>query len=484
MAFTIVSSLAAFVAGVAVVFGLALAVHVASWRRQSFITYLGPVIFMTLAVTTLASERDFAFLREYDTTAASRPAVVAWFSRFASLFLVVAATERIIRRVIAPAVAGPRVPGSAAVLLAAFLLMWVTTVVLPALWGAVPHFGHEYFYTALIGAAVLLVSRSESQRAVELVRNAAMVFLLAGVLVTPAMPWLTVDTHYSQGYVPGLPRYAGLAAHAVSLGMLSLVGLLCLWSRPYASGWLTRLGWLLGISVLVMTQSKAAWIALLVCAAAVAVVRWGRTVLQWAGDRPNAAAVAAALVLVAAIAAATSGAVAFGDVGARIGAFLVASQEGAQLMTMTGRDQIWEVALQEWARHPIFGYGPLMFDFDYRVGIDMRQATHGHNQVVDTLARSGLVGLGGLTLYVAVLAYYAVKFAAATRGLTLALMLLLILRSVSEVPYDVFGYSPENIPHFTLLLAIAGQFRARRVEAAAAPPYGRVQPYLYAPRRT
>ena len=81
----------------------------------------------------------------------------------------------------------------------------------------------------------------------------------------------------------------------------------------------------------------------------------------------------------------------FGNVG-RPGVDFLDSAEGAQLVTLTGRDQIWAVALRRVARDPVFGYGPALWDDAFRASIGMPNATHGHNEFIDTLARSGTVG--------------------------------------------------------------------------------------------
>jgi len=479
MMFTIVIGVAAFIAAVVVVLGVVVAMDVTARREQGFISYLVPILIFSAALAVVASNRNLSIPAELLQAAAPpRPSVVVWFSRLSSLFLLMAATERIVSYAVGASsgnLSGRRAPLA---LVAAYLLMWATTVLMSAAFGAAPKISHEYFYTALIGCAALMVARNESIRAVELTRDAAMLFMLGGVLLIPVKTGMALETTYTQGLIPGIPRLAGLAAHAVSLAMLALVGLLCLWNRPYRARWANLSGAVLALTVLLLAQSKSAWIALVLCAGCIALVRWGRSVVEWAVARPNASAVAALLSVAAIVATALSGVVVFGELGARIGAF-VTSGEGEQLMSMTGRDRIWEVALQEWSRNPAFGYGPLLFDESYRMSIGMPFATHGHNQLVDTLARSGVVGALGVTLYVVVLTYYSIRFAAVTGGLTLALLLLLLLRSISEVPFDLFGYSPENVPHFTLLMVIAGQCGARAADLAPAA-IRRVQPYLYA----
>src|SRR6185295_11888417 len=67
-----------------------------------------------------------------------------------------------------------------------------------------------------------------------------------------------------------------------------------------------------------------------------------------------------------------------GDVAEQAAGFFD-SAEGAQLLTMTGRDRIWAVAIEEWQSNPVFGYGPGLWDPEYRASIGLLNATHAHN---------------------------------------------------------------------------------------------------------
>jgi O-antigen ligase len=85
----------------------------------------------------------------------------------------------------------------------------------------------------------------------------------------------------------------------------------------------------------------------------------------------------------------------------------------------------------------------------------MPNATHAHNQFMDTLSRSGAVGAAALVLYALVLLVLSVRYARASGGLSLALFVALALRSISEVPLLLFGYGPELTTHVLLLMTLA-----------------------------
>ena len=273
-----------------------------------------------------------------------------------------------------------------------------------------------------------------------------------------------MDRQYGQGLIAGLPRFGGLATHPVSMGLLAQLALLLLLARPLQSRWANRAAWLLGLSVLCLAQSKTAWLAFVMCSGVVIAVRRGPYWNSQFGQvhQPTAAQAVLGLALLG-----TLGALLFmlvASPGEHIERFLLSS-EGSQLSSLTGRDRIWAIAWEEWQDHPVFGWGPQIWDEAYRRSIGMNNATHAHNQFMDTLSRAGLVGAAALLGYLAVLGTLAVRCARASQGLSLALLLGLLLRAGSEVPLLLIGYGPDLIAHLLLLMTLA----AGQPERQAAP---------------
>ena len=97
----------------------------------------------------------------------------------------------------------------------------------------------------------------------------------------------------------------------------------------------------------------------------------------------------------------------------------------------------------------------------------MPNATHAHNQFMDTLSRSGTVGAVSLVLYALVLLVLSLRHARASRGLSLALFAGLALRSISEVPLSLFGYGAELLMHLLLLMTLAASAGQARPPKAA-----------------
>jgi O-antigen ligase len=145
------------------------------------------------------------------------------------------------------------------------------------------------------------------------------------------------------------------------------------------------------------------------------------------------------------------------------------SAQGSQLMTLTGRDKIWAITLSEFHANPLFGYGAQLFSEDYRLIIGMPFATHGHNQLMDSLGRSGLVGTIPLVAYFILLTVLSIKYAQASRGLSLALYLVLAFRCVSEVPLAITTNTQEFLAHLALLIVLVGAAHAQRRSAVVKP---------------
>ena len=457
----------AVLAALLVTLGMASAVQFTSRRDHGYMHLAFYAILLIVALTNFFSGRDLT------TTALSfkepeeviRNPLMVLAQPLVSLFLLTIAGERIIThwlqrqkdtRGFMPTV-----------LMMTFILYWSCTVAAPALWGAHPAVSYYYIYPLVIGAAALLVNATERDLAFVAARNALLLFMGAGLLLIPFATSRVLDISYMQGLLPGVPRFAGLAPHGVSMGMLAQLALLCLLAYPFRRAWLNWLAWATGLGVLFLAQSKTAWISFVLCLVCMIAVRKVPTLLRRAGDpmRPEFGMVSL-LVFMAGVLTVTL-VVMFGDLGARLGSFFDSTQ-GAQLASLTGRDQIWAIAYDEWQRNPVFGYGPNIWDATFRISIGMPYATHGHNQFMDTLSRSGTVGAVALVLYALVLLVLSIRYARATHGISVALFLAMALRSISEVPLLMFVYDAELLNHVLLLMTLAVAARQARATSRAA----------------
>ncbi|MEJ7931942.1 O-antigen ligase family protein [Ramlibacter sp. AN1015] len=431
--------------------------------------WIFPAMLCVGALDVLLIGRDltqqFASLMSVAET--PRHPVMPWVQRAVSVFLLVAALQQIVRHLAA------RRPIPSATLLISFVAFWIGTVGLTALFAANPLISHEYVYSLVVGVAICLVGVQERERIQRTARDALFVLMLVGLLLIPLKTTMVLDTSYTQGLIPGLPRFGGVTAHPVTQGMLAQVALLVLWCVPYQRRWLNVAAWVIGLGVLFIAQSKTAWTAFAACAMVLLLVRNAGPFWRRVSDPRTGSAGGVLVCLLAGLfVLGFTLWVLLGDPMGRAQDF-ASTREGAQLMSLTGRDRIWEVAMSEWRLNPTFGYGLSLWDSSYRAAINMPNATHAHNQFLDDLARSGSVGATTLVIYAAVLLAIALRSARASGGLSLALFVAIALRSVSEVPLSLMGYGTELFTHLLLLATLAAASAQRRAVPRRAPmPFG------------
>ncbi len=448
--------------------------------RHGWLHLVFPAMLLLAALAVLLSGRNLSenfldLMRESESLVqTTRHPVLAWTQRGVSVLLVLASLERIASHFL------QRRTVHAPVLTLAFLAFWLSTVAAPSVLGAVPLLSHEYLYSLLFGLAATLTLPGDRERILRASRTGLFAYMAAGIALVPVQPELVLDSSYMQGFLPGVPRFGGLASHPVMMGLLAQTGLLLLWARPFRSRGLTIAGWVVGLSVLFVAQSKTAWIAFFLSAACMVGVRRFAGAGERLGDtRDNSFGILLCVAVIVAAVAVVLGTLVV-DVPGMLDDFFNTAQ-GAQLASMTGRDRIWVVALEEWQAHPVFGYGPTIWDADYRQVIGMPNATHGHNQFVDTLARCGIVGMVGLVAWFLTLLVLSVRHARASGGLSLAMFATLALLCVSEVPLLLSGYGTDLFTHLLLVVVLAGcaAERPRAVPVRVAPlhtPHPTVHP--------
>lgn len=399
--------------------------------------------------------------------------IPAWGQRTVSVFLIMMALERIIHYL----QQHKTILGPAPLLTLAYIGFWYGSVASPMFFGEIPSFAHERFYTLLIGWGALCLDKRASDLTVIAARNGLFLTMIGGYMVAPFNPSFVFDLTYSQGLIPGLPRFAGLAPHPVFLGMLTQMALFSLWVQPFGRPWLNRCAWGIGFLTLFLAQSKTAWVSFVPCAFTLFICLNGRQILARMADTRHPEFGISLLISLCAAMMLVGGLLLFGDLDAKLDHFFN-SDEGAQLTSLTGRDKIWAVAFAEWHRNPVFGYGLNLFDEDFRDMIGMSAATHGHNQFIDVLGRSGFIGAIALIIYALALLVYALRYAISSQGLSITLFLALILRSVSEVPMTLHGYGVEFVGHMMLLIVIAGQASQSKKSVRSVKSIRYQQPYL------
>jgi hypothetical protein len=222
------------------------------------------------------------------------------------------------------------------------------------------------------------------QNALAPLRNAMRVFCVANIAAVLFVPSWCLEPDFSASIVPGISwRLHGLSNHANAIGpMLGLGVLVELIAQP-------RRGRLVAIvalcCLLLLTQSKTSLVALAVAVPIpMLVILRDRTGFQLS---PALTFAALAWCLLFAL----SGVAVVGSLAVHTGHL-----PEEQLETLTGRTEIWRIVYDVWRDNPLFGYGPGLFDAGmqsvYQSALGW-QVHHAHNQLVDILGRSGILGV-------------------------------------------------------------------------------------------
>jgi O-antigen ligase len=143
---------------------------------------------------------------------------------------------------------------------------------------------------------------------------------------------------------------------------------------------------------------------------------------------------------------------------------LARSGSPEELLTATGRTNIWEAAIALWLEHPVFGLG-----FNSSLQILPRRAdlftaaAHTHNVFLEILFSGGLVGLG---LFTAALIATVRRAAMCHRYSEIGILTFFVIHGLTE-PL-VFGTIA--FPSLAFFAAVVLAFTCDRVASDAVPP--------------
>lgn len=359
-----------------------------------------------------------------------------------------------------------RVASGGAALFVALVAYFTTTVVLNSAFGSYPAFIHNNYYFLIIASALYLARAECLDATVDFAKTSLLFFLVASLLVAVAMPSIAVQPSYT-GWIPSLSiRLWGLGSNPNSIGPLALLFLLLLYMHPYARKWLQFIGLGAALLVLVLAQSKTAWIA---GAAAGSVLFWYRV-----GRQPNGSISASFLLLLVVTIASCTLATLFID-PVDIWKRIAQTQAGSDIQTLTGRAQIWAAAIDAWLTNPIFGYGPTAWGIEHRYQIGMPFAFNAHNQFLQSLSTSGLLGVLALIAYLFILGIGSWNAVSQTRGVSLALFTVVITRTFTEAPLTIATLLNGDALTHVILFTIALRGLAHKQGTASVIPQNKTQ---------
>jgi O-antigen ligase len=387
------------------------------WRRL-MVPALYLLILINSCLAPLLSGRDIL-----SPDGLARPSAAGkWFARMVIVSTLTICAARMLAAGFSRENRGTR----GGVLFVAFCVYFLTSAVLTSALGTHPEFKHDQYYVPFLFAAVYASRAQDPELALRFAKVGLFIFILASCLVSLVAPELTIEPNY-HSWIPGVTfRFWGLETHANSMGPLALVYLLVGLHQPFERRWLQRLGLILGVGVLLLAQSKTTWTAAAITVPLLLVVRSGAWRAAAFSLLSLGGAIGVLMLLLPALGVSLEG--------------LSETQQGYEASRFTGRDVIWDLAAQEWIRNPLFGYGITMWNEAYRMQIGMDHAVSAHNQFLQTLSVAGTVGLVGLVVYLGTLVRYAIRAARPSQGLSIAILVLVLLRCVTETPLSLDSF--------------------------------------------
>ncbi|WP_019140847.1 O-antigen ligase family protein [Noviherbaspirillum massiliense] len=332
----------------------------------------------------------------------------------------------------------------------AFLAYYISNVILNNIFGTHPEFYERFLPSMFLFAAVYFSRNQYAYFSVEATKRGLLFFIAASCLTAVVLPSVSVQRDYA-GYFPGLDiRFWGLGVHPNSTGPLAIVFLLLIICNPFRRRWLQLASYAMGIGTLLLAQSKTAWVAALV---AFGLLWWYRYIQAPTGGRSRRRAYYSLRDFAAPMFVCLAGL----SVVAAIAIFSGYDQHFAQidqerqLTTLTGRTEIWEIALEVWKNNPLFGYGSSVWGTEFRRAIGNDAAVSAHSQYLQALSEAGTVGFVGLVVYLVMLWRHAAAANRATGGLSLAMFSILLVRSFTETPFDMTTiFTGEFVAHLLL----------------------------------
>ncbi len=367
-----------------------------------------------------------------------------WFSRIAYLLMLSVSISEIIMWAFRKRHMGK----TQFILWAAAITYFVLSVVVSGLFGTWRDFDIRIFNAPIIFTAVALLASSDFVKSLRALRWILFVPLFGSLLAMLVAPRFAMETDYS-GLIPGLHiRLAGLTGHANALGLLAVVAFLLELSK-FVCKKPNAILLLISISNLILAQSKTAW--------AIAILGFVIFRLHdvWKvhtqSKRSNA------------ILAVWSGFFAFSAIAVFLAGLKIdtlidfINTDKTGLITFTGRTKIWDITWDEFLNSPIFGYGPSIWDPLYRFQHGMLYVGQAHNQYIQTIGQAGLLGILSLAAYIMILVRNGFQGWSETYGFSFLIILVLLVRGLSETPMSMLGATgPDFFVHTLAFLTAAG----------------------------
>jgi len=335
-------------------------------------------------------------------------------------------------------------------LLVSVLTYLFGTAVGQAFGSSEPSWTYKSLYIPIVLGGLYIQSDAKPLALARVAKLLAMLVCVASLLFAVIRPDLALERPY-ESLIPGLNfRLYGVTGHANAMGPMALLYLLLEWHVPSKR----LLRWpaiIVALSCFLFAQSKTAW--------ATGVILGLLIIFHSTVGRQNGGNAKKSLLLLTILFGGLA-AVAIALMFVDLGGFL---ERHSEFTTLTGRTDLWRITMDEWRRNPVFGYGAGLWDEDFRIRYNILYAGQAHNQFVQTLGESGLVGFALLLQYLVVLAFFCLQQARLANPLPLLLFILILARCVSEAPMRAIALLDwALLMHALLFLLLAQHVRGQQ----------------------
>ena len=419
----------------------------AEWRATLMVVVVGIGAFLSVALTsrTLSETRiEQGVVVMYEDFADGFAA-----SRWLSVVLLAASLMEVARGWAAARAAAQ--PDPARPIIYALLAYYFGTLLIQGLASEHTGFSYKALYVPIMLTGAYYLPVRHVRGILEAAKGVMLLLTLGSLGAAVAAPDFVLHRP-APGVIPGIDwRLFGLAPHANTLGPVALLGILLELYSPSRSRWLRALNLSVAVAVFVLAQSRTAWVAGVLISI---VVQLPRVLAPKPGSVDQRASftrsIWALLVCIGLVIIAAFGLAALSGTD-----YL---QRKTDIGTLNGRFQIWDITLEAWRENVLFGYGPEVWSPQRRLQFNMFGVGQAHNQFVQTLGEAGLLGLSLLIVYLLTLFGIAWRCFSASRGLIMALLLLLLARCVTESPLRSEGVLSWATFLHVLLLMVACQY--------------------------
>lgn len=287
--------------------------------------------------------------------------------------------------------------------------------------GTHPRFRYTFLLAPAAFTVVYLSLRGSPDRWMAMIRRLLLLYVWTSIGLALARPAWAFDAYSRSTLLLGAsPRLTGITAHPNTLGAVAATAVLVV-ATTSVGRW--RLINCIGAgAALVLTDSRMAIAGTL-----------GGLLLTFIHSREGGhglrVAMAVSLIIAPALWVTSAN-----EPMERLAAISDGSLTSSQVSTVSGRAAVWEQTVVEWRDNRLFGFGPGLWSPDHRrqFGQRFNWVGQAHNQWFQSLGDAGLVGLAGLVIYVGALIRAAFLTSTRSRGLTGALVTLLLFRIMSE----------------------------------------------------